>query len=58
MKIMSSRNGNFALSFTDRGKSFSCRNFFTVANKFLTLSAEIKFSRKFPNVHLRYLHAG
>ena len=49
MKVKSSRNGEFTLSFTDISKSRPSRNLFT-SQICLTLFTKIKFSRKFPNL--------
>ena len=50
MKIVSSRNVEITMSFTDAGKSCPSRDFIVSQICLLTLFAKIKFSRKFPDL--------
>ena len=50
VKIKPSRNGKITLSFIDIGITCLSREFFTSLICLLMLFAEIKFSRKFPNL--------
>ena len=50
VKMKSSRIGEITIPFTDIGKSRPCREFLTSQICVLTLFANIKCSRKFPNL--------
>ena len=50
VKIKPSRNDKLTLSFINTGKSCIKRDFFTSLMCLLKLFANIKFSRKFPNL--------